>query len=210
VDDGSADGTRAEAEALRSSIPGLKVVAHPTNLGLARAIKTGIAEACRDGCDAAVFMDGDLSHNPSELPPLIAALEAAGDVVLGSRFVPGGRMVGVPLWRAAISRAGNLFGRFVLAIPVTDLTTGYRAIRRRVLEAITLGEDGFTIQLESVVKAAAAGFQVVEVPITLGTRRHGKSHMHYTVGLFLNYYHLLMKCRRWMREGRTAVSVEQR
>ena len=119
-------------------------------------------------------------------------------------------MVGVPLWRAAISRAGNLVGRFVLALPVSDLTTGYRAIRRSVLESIALGEDGFTIQLESVVKAAAAGFQIVEVPITLGTRRHGESHMRYTVDLLLNYYRLLMKCRRWMREGRAAVPVEQR
>jgi dolichol-phosphate mannosyltransferase len=210
VDDGSADGTRAEAEALRPNVPGLKVVAHPTNLGLARAVKTGIAEACRDGCDAAVFMDGDLSHDPSELPRLVAALEAGADVVLGSRFVPGGRMVGVPLWRAAISRAGNLAGRFVLALPVTDLTTGYRAIRRNVLESIALGEDGFTIQLESVVKSAAAGFQIAEVPITLGTRRHGESHMRYTADLLLDYYRLLMKCRRWMREGRAAVAVEQR
>jgi len=210
VDDGSVDGTRAEAEGLRSTVAGLKVVAHPANLGLARAVKTGIAEACRDGCDAAVFMDGDLSHDPSELPRLVAALESGADVVLGSRFVPGGRMVGVPLWRAAISRVGNLFGRFMLAIPVTDLTTGYRAMRRRVLETVTLGEDGFTIQLESVVKAAAAGFQIVEVPITLGTRRHGESHMRYTVELLVNYYRLLMKCRRWMREGRAAVPVEQR
>ena len=210
VDDGSTDGTRAEAEALRSSVQGLKVVAHPSNRGLAQAVKTGIAEACRDGCDVAVFMDGDLSHDPDDLPRFVAALEAGADVVLGSRFVPGGRMVGVPLWRAAISRAGNLFGRFMLALPVTDLTTGYRAIRRRVLESIALGEDGFTIQLESVVKAAAAGFQIVEVPITLGTRRHGESHMRYTAGLLLNYYRLLMKCRRWMREGRAAVPVEQR
>jgi dolichol-phosphate mannosyltransferase len=210
VDDGSADGTRAEAEALRSTVAGLKVVAHPVNLGLARAVKTGIAEACRDGCDAAVFMDGDLSHDPSELPRFVAALESGADVVLGSRFVPGGRMVGVPLWRAAISRAGNLFGRFVLAIPVTDLTTGYRAMRRTVLESIALGEDGFTIQLESVAKAAAAGFQIAEVPITLGTRHHGESHMRYTAGLLVNYYRLLMKCRRWMREGRAAVPVEQR
>jgi dolichol-phosphate mannosyltransferase len=210
VDDGSVDATRAEAEGLRATVAGLKVVAHPANLGLARAVRTGIDEACHEGCDAAVFMDGDLSHDPSELPRLVAALESGADVVLGSRFVPGGRMVGVPLWRAAISRAGNLFGRFMLAVPVTDLTTGYRAMRRRVLEAITLGEDGFTIQLESVVKAAAAGFQIVEVPITLGTRRHGESHMHYTAGLLLNYYRLLMKCRRWMREGRAAVPVEQR
>jgi dolichol-phosphate mannosyltransferase len=210
VDDGSVDGTRLELEGLQSRLSALTVVMHPQNLGLARALKTGIAAACRDGCDAAVFMDCDLSHRPSDLLKLVAALEAGADVVLGSRFVPGGGMVGVPLWRAAISRAGNLVGRFVLALPVSDLTTGYRAIRRSVLESVALGEDGFTIQLEAVVKAAAAGFQLAEVPITLGTRRHGESHMRYTVDLLLNYYRLLMKCRRWMREGRAAVPAEQR
>ncbi len=210
VDDGSVDGTRAELEGLRARMPALSVVMHPSNLGLARALKTGIAAACRDGCDAAVFMDCDLSHRPSDLPTLVAALQAGADVVLGSRFVPGGRMVGVPAWRAAISRAGNLFGRVVLALPVRDLTTGYRAIRRNVLESIALGEDGFTIQLEAVVKAAAAGFQIAEVPITLGTRRHGESHMRYTFDLLANYFRLLMQCRRWMRDGRTAVPVGQR
>jgi dolichol-phosphate mannosyltransferase len=210
VNDGSVDGTRAEVEGLQSRMKGLTLISHPTNLGLARTLKTGIAAACEDGCDAAVFMDCDLSHRPEDLPKLIAALETGADMALGSRFVPGGRMVGVPLWRAVISRLGNLAGRFVLALPVGDLTTGYRAIRRNVLESVALGEDGFTIQLESVVKAAAAGFQIVEVPITLGTRRHGESHMRYTFDLLLNYYRLLMKCRRWMREGRAAVAVEQR
>jgi len=209
VDDGSRDDTRGETERLQSQVAGLTLISHPRNLGLARALKTGIAAACDNGCDAAVFMDGDLSHRPSDLPKLVAALEAGADVALGSRFVPGGRMVGVPAWRAEISRAGNVLGRLVLALPVRDLTTGYRAMRRRVLESVSLGEDNFTIQLESVVKAAAAGFRVVEVPITLGTRRHGQSHMNYTLGLFVDYFRLLMKCRRWIREGRSAVLAEQ-
>ena len=85
---------------------------------------------------------------------------------------------------------------------VRDLTSGYRAARRRVLDAVTLAEDGFTIQLEAVVKAHAAGFRIVEVPIVLSTRRHGTSHMFYSPALFTNYYRLLMKCRGWLREAR--------
>ena len=84
---------------------------------------------------------------------------------------------------------------------VRDLTSGYRAVRRSVLDAVTLTEDGFTIQLESVVKAYAAGFRIVEVPITLSTRRHGMSHMFYSPALFARYYQLLMKCRVWMRDA---------
>ena len=210
VDDGSTDGTKAEVEGLRSSLEGVTLISHPRNRGLAHTLKTGIAAACQDGCDAAVFMDCDLSHRPSDLPKLVAALEGGADVVLGSRFVPGGRMVGVPVWRAEISRAGNVLGRLVLALPVRDLTTGYRAMRRTVLESVALGEDGFTIQLESVVKAAAAGFRLAEVPITLETRRHGESHMNYTLRLFADYYRLLMKCRRWIREGRPAALVAER
>jgi dolichol-phosphate mannosyltransferase len=202
VDDGSTDSTADELAALQQRVPSLHVVRHTANQGLARALKTGIMAACADGCDAAVFMDSDLSHRPEDMRKLVAALAGGADVALGSRFVPGGRMEGVPLWRMLISRAGNAFGRVVLGVPIRDLTTGYRAVRRAVLEKIVLSENGFTIQLESVVKAVAAGFTVVEVPIVLGTRQHGESHMNYNASLFQDYWRLLMSCRRWMREPR--------
>ena len=133
---------------------------------------------------------------------MLARIAAGADVVLGSRFVPGGGMIGVPLWRRWISRAGNDFGRAVLGVPFRDLTTGYRAIRREVLQRVQLGEDGFTIQLESVIRAHAAGFRVAEVPIVLGTRRHGESHMSYSAQLFKDYWRLLMSCRGWIKDGR--------
>ena len=199
VDDGSTDGTAAELKELARSVPCLRVVTHGVNRGLAQALKSGIAAARDSGCDAAVFMDSDLSHRPDDLRPLVAALAGGADVALGSRFVRGGGMEGVPLWRALISRIGNQFGRSVLGLHVTDLTTGYRAVRLRVLDALALGEDGFTIQLESVVKAHAAGFAIVEVPIVLGTRKHGTSHMNYTPRLFADYWRLLMASRRWLR-----------
>lgn len=207
VDDGSDDDTAAELSALRTEVDRLSVITHPVNRGFAQALKSGIAAACAAGCDAAVFMDCDLSHRPEDLPRLIAAIEAGADVVLGSRFVPGGGMVGVPAWRVAISRMGNLFGRVVLGIKVRDMTTGYRAMSRRVLEHLTLTEDNFTVQLEAVVKAAAAGFPIAEVPIVLSTRRHGVSHMYYSPALFARYYRLLMKCRGWLREGRAAAGA---
>ena len=199
VDDGSTDGTAAELTALQRRVPRLDVVSHGVNRGFAQALKTGIRAARESGCDAVAFMDSDLSHRPDDLPKLVQALASGADVALGSRFVPGGGMSGVPWWRQAISQAGNQFGRRVLGMMLTDLTTGYRAMRVAVLDAIVLGEDGFTIQLESVVKVYAAGFTVVEVPIVLGTRRHGRSHMAYTTRLFADYWRLLLSCRRWLR-----------
>ena len=199
VDDGSTDGTAAELAELQRRVPCLRVVTHRPNRGLAQALKSGIAAARESGCQAAVFMDSDLSHRPEDLRKLVAALANGADVALGSRFIPGGGMEGVPLWRSLISRAGNQFGRRVLGLRLTDLTTGYRAMRLRVLDALALGEDGFTIQLESVVKAHAAGFTIVEVPIVLGTRKHGTSHMNYTARLFADYWRLLMSSRRWLR-----------
>jgi len=203
VDDGSTDGTGEELVALQRAVAVLDVVQHPSNRGFARALKTGIAEACRQQCDAAVFMDSDLSHRPQDLTRLVAAIAAGADLALGSRFVPGGGMDGVPWWRVLISRTGNAFGRIVLGLPFRDLTTGYRAVRRAVLESIVLGEDSFTIQLESVVKAVAAGFTVVEVPIVIGRRCHGASHMTYSVRLFHDYWRLLLSCRRWMKVSRS-------
>jgi dolichol-phosphate mannosyltransferase len=200
VDDGSTDETERELAALQQSVGLLQVARHSTNQGLARALKTGIAAACRENCDAAVFMDSDLSHRVEDLPRLVAALADGADVVLGSRFIEGGSMEGVATWRAVISRLGNRFGRLVLGLPVRDLTTGYRAVRRTVLEAVELGEEGFTIQLEGVVKAYEAGFKIVEVPIVLETRRHGRSSMSYSVSLFHDYWRLLMACRRRLRQ----------
>lgn len=202
VNDGSEDGTANELQQIAATTPLLDVVTHPVNRGLAAALKTGIARAIETRCDVAVFLDSDLSHRPSDLPVLLDQISAGADVVLGSRFVPGGGMLGVPLWRRVISRLGNAFGRAVLGVPFRDLTTGYRAVRRTVLETITLGEDGFTIQLESVIRAHAAGFRVAEAPIVLGTRRHGESHMSYSAQLFRDYWRLLQSCRGWVKDGR--------
>lgn len=202
VDDGSTDATAAELRQIAETTPSLDVVTHSANRGLAAALKTGIARAIETRCDVAVFLDSDLSHRPADLPVLLQPLAGGADVVLGSRFVAGGGMLGVPFYRRAISRLGNEFARVMLRVPFRDLTTGYRAVRREVLENVRLGEDGFTIQLESVIRAHAAGYRVAEAPIVLGTRRHGHSHMSYSAQLFKDYWRLLRSCRQWLNEAR--------
>src|SRR3989344_889971 len=120
--------------------------------------------------------------------------------VLGSRFIKGGGMVQVPLFRQLFSIFGNLAARFILRVPVRDCTTGYRVIKREVFEKIKLEEPGFGIQLEEVVKAYVAGFKIGEVPIILGNRVHGKSKMFYGYDLVKNYLILFRKSLKWLKE----------
>ncbi|HEV7665843.1 MAG TPA: polyprenol monophosphomannose synthase, partial [Chloroflexota bacterium] len=129
------------------------------------------------------------------------------DLALGSRYVPGGRMKGVPWIRRAISIVGNGAVRGLLGVPVGDLTSGFRVARSEVLRAITLEEHGFGIQLEGTVKAQRAGFRVVEIPITLGVRKNGYSKMAYTRSFWLGYANLIV--RLWLM-GRVVDSSASR
>ena len=173
------------------------VVHHPRNRGMAAALRTGIAAALAERnpeFDALAFMDADLTHAPEDLPRLLEAiLHDRADFVLGSRYVPGGGMRGVPLARRAISIIGNHAAHWMLGVHVGDLTSGFRAGRAAVYRAIALHETGFGIQLEGTVKAYRAGFRVAEVPITLGVRKHGYSKMAYTRSFWLGYARLLLK-----------------
>jgi hypothetical protein len=142
-------------------------------------------------------MDADLTHAPEDLPRLVAPIyDNRADFVLGSRYVPGGRMEGVPLVRQAISIIGNAAVRRGLRVPIGDLTSGFRAARIEVFQAITLEENGFGIQLEETVKAHRAGFRLAEVPITLGVRKSGYSKMAYTRAFWLGYTRLIV--RLWL------------
>jgi dolichol-phosphate mannosyltransferase len=139
-------------------------------------------------------MDADLTHAPEDLPLLIEPLAAdRADFVLGSRYVRGGGMRGVPWARRLISIVGNAGVRRVLGVPMGDLTSGFRAARVAVFRAIRLDENGFGIQLEGTVKAYRAGFRVVEVPITLGVRKNGYSKMAYTRSFWLGYARLVVR-----------------
>jgi dolichol-phosphate mannosyltransferase len=197
VDDGSRDATRARLVEATHQYAFLRWVAHPSNRGLAAALRTGIATALEERqppVDAIACMDADLTHAPEDLPRLVEPLLAgAADFVLGSRYVPGGGMRDVPWARRAISIVGNRVGRQLLGISASDMTSGYRVARAAVYRAIRLEEDGFGIQLEGTVKAHRAGFRVAEVPITLGVRRKGYSKMAYTRAFWFGYARLFLR-----------------
>ena len=200
IDDGSRDSTLASLRELQTRYAFLRALRHERNQGMAAALRTGIAAALAErspGFDIVAFMDADLTHAPEALPRLFAPLlEDRADFVLGSRYVPGGRMRGVPWPRRIISIVGNAAVRHVLGVPARDLTSGFRAARADVFRAIVLQERGFGIQLEGTVKAYRAGFRVAEVPITLGVRKNGYSKMAYTRSFWLGYAQLVV--RLWL------------
>ena len=191
VDDGSTDDTSGLLEASVAKHPNLRVLSHDVNRGLGVAITDG-AKALMDEVDVLVFMDGDLTHDPDELPRLLAAVEAA-DLVIGSRFAQGGAVVGVPAFRRALSRISNPLFRLLLGLPVSDVTSGYRAARSEVWRRIEPSSTGFTIQMETASQARNAGFQLVEVPITLTFRERGSSKFHLGPGMIVGYLSMLAR-----------------
>jgi dolichol-phosphate mannosyltransferase len=201
IDDGSRDATYLRLTELVPRYPFLRISRHERNRGLAAALRTGIAEALAErapAIDALAFMDADLTHAPEDLPRLVAPIaEDRADFVLGSRYVPGGRMRGVPWPRRSISIVGNAAVRRMLGVPICDLTSGFRAARADVFRAIRLEEHGFGIQLEGTVKAYRAGFRLAEVPITLGVRKNGYSKMAYTRSFWFGYAQLVVQL--WLK-----------
>lgn len=178
VDDNSPDGTGDVADRLATIHPGRVSVLHrPTKEGIGRAYIAGFGEALKSDAGFIVEMDADLSHDPDSLPAMIAAAESA-DLVLGSRYVPGGQTVGWPLHRRVISRLGGIYARLVLGVPVADLTGGYKVFRREALEHLKLDQirsDGYGFQIETTYRLIRSGARVVEVPITFADRVAGAS-----------------------------------
>lgn len=197
IDDGSQDDTRPRLEAAAQAYPFVRIAWHARNSGMAAALRTGIATALEETApsfDVLAFMDADLTHDPDDLPRLIAPIASGrADFVLGSRFVTDGGMRDVPAIRRAISVVGNRLGRLALSVPASDLTSGFRAARAAVFRSISLDEPGFGIQLEGSVKAHRAGFRLVEVPVMLGVRTHGYSKMVYNRAFWLGYGKLFLK-----------------
>ena len=185
VDDGSPDGTGLIAERLSQELEPVRVLHRPRKDGLGRAYLAGFAIALEAGAELVLEMDSDFSHDPADLPRLIAAADAA-DLVLGSRYVPGG---GVTEWgsvRRLLSRGGSAYARILLGVPVRDLTGGFKCFHRRVLETIDLEDvhaDGYGFQIELTYKAVRAGFSVTEVPILFRERRVGSSKMTMRIAL---------------------------
>lgn len=193
VNDGSTDKTGAELHEAQNQYSWIKTIEHEKNQGMAQALKTGIQVGLDTGYKIFVFMDGDLTHDPQDVLSFLRRLEEGYDFVIGSRYIEGGGMVGVPLFRVVISQLGNIAGRVLLRLPVRDLTSGYRAIRSSVFEKIEVEETGFGIQMEELVKAYVAGFKLAEVPIVLQPRKAGESKMFYSFNFFSHYARLLIK-----------------
>ena len=180
VDDASPDGTADLALAVGEEIGGVDVLRRPGKAGLGSAYRDGFAWGLERGFDAFVEMDSDLSHDPAALPDLLAPLGQGLDVVVGSRYVPGGSMPHWGVHRRALSRAGNVYAALLLRLDVTDLTSGYRAYAANILRRIDLGAvraDGYGFQIEMVHRAALAGGRVTEVPIRFVDRVEGRSKM---------------------------------
>jgi dolichol-phosphate mannosyltransferase len=179
ADDNSPDGTGEVADRLAAGDDHVHVLHRRGKEGLGAAYLAGFDWGLERGYDVLVEMDADGSHQPEQLPTLLAAL-ADADLVLGSRWVPGGSVVNWPLSRKILSRGGNLWTRLMLGIPVHDATGGYRAFRRRTLLGLGLADvasAGYCFQVDLVWRALKAGFRVVEVPITFVEREHGVSKM---------------------------------
>jgi dolichol-phosphate mannosyltransferase len=179
VDDGSPDGTGKIAEAMSGEDSRIDVLHRAAKAGLGAAYIAGFGWGLERGFDVLVEMDADGSHAPEQLPELVAALDDA-DVVLGSRWVPGGQVVNWPKSRELLSRGANLYTRLALGIDLHDATGGYRAYRRAVLDTIdceAVVSMGYCFQVDLVWRAVRAGFRVVEVPITFAERERGESKM---------------------------------
>jgi dolichol-phosphate mannosyltransferase len=180
VDDSSPDGTGEIADRLATEMDRVEVLHRPGKEGLGRAYLAGFRHALAAGAGYVLEMDSDFSHDPADLPRLIEAAENGADLVLGSRYVPGGSVTDWGLLRKLVSRGGSWYARRVLGVPVRDLTGGFKCFRRSVLEALDLEHvhaDGYGFQIELTYGATQLGFKVVEIPIVFRDRRVGQSKM---------------------------------
>ncbi len=179
VDDGSPDGTGEIADRLAAESADLEVLHRREKEGIGPAYVAGFHRALDGGARIVLQMDADFSHDPADIPRLLDAVERA-DLVIGSRYVAGGRVADWGPLRRAISRGGSAYARAVLGVEIRDMTGGFKAIRREVLEAINLesiASLGYAFQVEVTYRAIRGGFRVVEVPITFRDRRVGQSKM---------------------------------
>ncbi len=181
VDDGSPDGTGDVADTLAAHEPGAVGVLHrTTKSGLGPAYSAGFVRGIAEGAAVLCEMDADFSHDPAALPALMAALDAGADVVIGSRYVPGGGVDNWPWYRRALSRFGNRYAAFMLRVPIKDMTAGFRAFSAAALEQLqpeTCDAAGYGFQVEMAWRAHLAGLTVKEVPITFRDRVRGESKM---------------------------------
>ena len=198
VDDGSPDGTGEIADRLAAELSPVRVLHRARKQGLGRAYLAGFEMALGAGANLVMEMDADFSHDPADVPRLIAAAGTA-DLALGSRYVPGGGVENWGLARRLVSRGGCAYARLVLGVPVRDLTGGFKCFNRRVLETLDLSgvhANGYGFQIELTYKAVRAGCTVTEVPIVFRQRRTGVSKMTPPIALEAVWKVLALRLRR--------------
>ncbi|MEZ4381979.1 MAG: polyprenol monophosphomannose synthase [Nannocystaceae bacterium] len=198
IDDASPDGTGALADALAAAEARVQVLHRGGKEGLGRAYLDGFARALASSANYShlIQMDADFSHDPAHLAAMLAAARAGADVVVGSRYVAGGRTVGWSRRRRLLSRAGGTYARLVLGVGVRDLTAGFVCYRRGVLEALDLAgveASGYGFQIEMKYRSARAGFTVREVPIAFPDRQRGTSKM--SLGIMVEALGLVWRLR---------------
>ena len=180
VDDASPDGTGRLAEACAAELGSIDVVHRAVKDGLGNAYRFAFERVVGEGFDVVVTMDSDFSHDPQVIPRMLDAIESGSDVVVGSRYVPGGGTRDWPLHRRLLSRWGNVYTGWILGVGVRDCTSGFRAYRASALAAIhpeTTRADGYAFLTELMVRSVRQGARVVEVPIVFVDRRYGTSKM---------------------------------
>jgi len=180
IDDNSPDGTGELADRLAAELDYVDVLHRERKEGLGPAYLAGFRRALAEGAELVLELDCDFSHDPNDVPRLIAAAEDGADVVLGSRYVEGGAVRNWGFVRRLVSSGGSLYARVLLGVHVKDLTGGFKCFRRQVLETIDLDaihSKGYAFQIETTYRALRAGFRVVEIPITFADREVGGSKM---------------------------------
>ncbi len=200
ADDASPDGTGAVADEWAARDDAVHVLHRPGKAGLGAAYVDGFRWGLAQGYDVLVEMDADGSHQPEQLPSLLERVAAGADIVLGSRWVPGGSVVNWPRHREVLSRGGNLYTRWALGVPLRDATAGFRAIRATALEKIGLDgveSQGYCFQVDVAWRAVQAGLRVDEVPITFVERELGASKMSKAI-----VSEALVRVTRWGLEDR--------
>ena len=181
VDDASPDGTGTLADTLAAGDPGIAVLHRTAKDGLGAAYIAGFTRAIADGYTTLIEMDADGSHDPVSIAGMLEELRHGADLVIGSRWVPGGEVLNWPLGRRLISRFGNRYSKVVLGSSVNDLTSGFRVFRSSALAEILSGQvssQGYSFQVETAWLMELSGFSVVEYPISFMERTHGASKMH--------------------------------
>jgi len=180
IDDGSPDGTGEIADRLAAELAFVSVLHRERKEGIGRAYVAGFHRVLEGDAELVLEMDCDFSHDPADVPRLIAACEQGADLALGSRYVPGGGTRNWGLARRLISRGGSFYARVLLGVRIRDLTGGFKCFRRAVLEALDLdaiGSSGYAFQIETTYRVIRKGFRVREIPITFADRTEGTSKM---------------------------------